>query len=84
VLPVERWHVLDSADGPRAILIERRAGPVPAEFESVRHAVLQDWRDRRMQELRTEAVRELAGKYTIRISEPDRRLAASASRGALQ
>jgi hypothetical protein len=30
--------------------------------------VLQDWRDRRMQEMRTDAVRALGERYTLRVA----------------
>ena len=69
-LPIDRWHVMTSDDGPRAVRIEKRTDTVPAEFSDVREAVLMDWRDRHMQELRTAAVGELARKYTIRIDGP--------------
>jgi len=64
-MPMQTWRVARSSEGLRVVMIESRREMVPAEFETVRLAVLQDWRDRRMQELRTEAVRELAQQYRI-------------------
>lgn len=81
-LPTDRWHVLASSDGPRAIRIEKRSETVPAEFAAVREAVMQDWRDRRMQELRTAAVSELARKLTIVIDESQPQILAGAVSGA--
>lgn len=75
-LELDTWHLLDSDEGQRVIMIEERRPLVPAVFADIRAEVLQDWRDLRMQELRTEAVRELANNYTIRLPEPDRRTAA--------
>lgn len=68
-MPLQTWQVARSREGLRVVMIESRRDMVPAQFEAVRVAVLQDWRDRRMQELRTEAVRELAQQY--RIVKPD-------------
>lgn len=71
-LPLQRWQVVDSNDGPRAVLVEARAEGTPADFEAIRERVAQDWRDQRMAELRTEAVRSLAVKYTLRVASQDR------------
>ncbi len=66
--PLQRWVALDSQDGPRAILVEARADGHPAAFEALREKVLLDWRDQRMAELRTDAVRKLGDKYTLRVA----------------
>jgi hypothetical protein len=67
-LPTGQWHALASKEGPRAIRVEARSAGAPARFEALRETVLQDWREQRMAELRTEAVRSLARKYTLRVS----------------
>lgn len=67
-LPMNRWVALESQDGPRAVLVEKRADGQPAAFEPLREKVLLDWRDQRMAELRTQAVRKLADKYTLRVA----------------
>ncbi len=67
-LPLNRWQVLDSRDGPRAILIEARRPGAPAVLAAMRDRVLQDWRDQRMAELRSGAVRALAQKYTLQVA----------------
>lgn len=70
-LPLNTWQVLDSRDGPRAVLIESRSPGAPAELATMRDRVLQDWKDQRMAELRTEAVRALGQKYTLRVAAQD-------------
>jgi hypothetical protein len=67
-VPTDSWQVLESTDGPRAIRVEARRPPVPATFAAVREQVLLDWRDQRMQELRTDAVRALSSKYRLRVA----------------
>jgi hypothetical protein len=67
-LPPERWHVVDSREGPRAILVEARTAGAPADFEGLRERIVQDWRDQRMAELRTDAVRALADKYRLELA----------------
>lgn len=64
-LPVGEWHALPSKEGARAVRVEGRTAGRAADFESLRTQVLQDWKDRTMQELRTGGVRELAKKYTV-------------------
>jgi hypothetical protein len=72
-LPPERWHVVDSREGPRAILVESRSAGEPADFEQLRERVAQDWRDQRMAELRTAAVRALADKYRLEVASESSR-----------
>ncbi|GAA4408323.1 peptidyl-prolyl cis-trans isomerase [Quisquiliibacterium transsilvanicum] len=67
-LEIGKWHALGSKDGPRAIRVDGRTPGTPARFEDLREAVLQDWRDRRMQEMRTDAVRALGERYTLRVA----------------
>lgn len=67
--PTGRWQALQSQDGPRAVRVEARTPGQAADFEAVRTRVLQDWKDRTMQELRTQGVRELGKKYTLSTAE---------------
>lgn len=67
-LPLARWHAVDTDAGPRAIYIEQRQPGAEADFATVREAVLADWRDQRMAELRTDAVRALGDRYTLRVA----------------
>lgn len=66
-LPMNTWQALDSQSGPRAIRVVGRSEAKPAEFDVVRDKVRADWRDHRLAELRTQAVRALADKYTLRV-----------------
>jgi hypothetical protein len=72
-LPPERWHVLDSREGPRAIYVEGRSPGVAADFDAIRDRVELDWRDQRMAELRTEAVRALAARYRLEVASESSR-----------
>lgn len=68
-LPLREWHVLPSTDGQRIVRLESRVAGENVSFEEARPRVLQDWRDAKAQELRTSAVRELAKKYRVQLSE---------------
>ena len=63
--PRDQWYVLDSHDGPRLVQLKGVTPPRPADFESLRGVVLQDWTDITMAEQRTAVVRSLAKKYKI-------------------
>jgi hypothetical protein len=65
--PVGEWHAQSTRDGWRAMRLDAITPPKPASFESLRGVVLQDWTDATMAQLRTDAVRELSKKYTIRV-----------------
>lgn len=65
--PLARWQALPSSEGWRAVRVDAIASPKPAEFESLRNVVRQDWTDAVLAEQRTAAVRALAKKYTIKI-----------------
>lgn len=66
--PLDTWLAVDGLDAPRAIRIESRSAGRPADLAQIRERVAQDWRDQRMAELRTDAVRALADKYTLRVA----------------
>lgn len=65
-LPAGEWRALRSKDGWRAMRIEAATPARPASYEALRGVLQQDWTDARMAELRTHAVRALAGKYRVR------------------
>lgn len=65
-LPAGEWRALRSKDGWRAMRVEATSPGRPASYEALRGVLRQDWTDARMAELRTQAVRALAGKYTLR------------------
>lgn len=71
-LPLNQWIALDSTEGPRAIRIESRIDGRAVTLDEVREKVVLDWRDAKMAELRTEVVRKLADKYTLRVAEAKR------------
>lgn len=60
------WHALPTKNGWRAIRLDARTPAKPADFETLRGVILQDWTDATMAELRTAAVRALADKYQIK------------------
>jgi hypothetical protein len=64
--PLGEWEPLRHRDGWRVIRVGGRLPAQAADFDALRGVVLQDWTDATMAELRTEAVRALAKKYTIR------------------
>ena len=60
------WRALNTREGWRAIRLESLTAAKPAAFETLRNVVMQDWTDFAMAEQRTQAVRALAKKYTVR------------------
>lgn len=62
----DEWVALQAKDGWHAIRVTAMTPGKIADYETVRNVVLQDWTDQVMAELRTEAVRSQARKYTIR------------------
>ena len=66
--PAGEWRVLQSRDGPRVMRLKSMTAPKPAVFEDLSGVVLQDWTDAVMSEQRSEAVRALARKYTVKVS----------------
>jgi len=65
-LPGE-WRAIRTRDGWRAMRLEARSPARPATFEALRGVVLHDWVDASMSEKRTQAVRALANKYTVKV-----------------
>lgn len=66
--PAGEWRVLPSREGPRVMRLKSMTAPKPAVFDDLSGVVLQDWTDAVMSEQRSEAVRALARKYTVRVS----------------
>lgn len=64
--PLGEWEPVRHRDGWRVIRVGGQLPAQAADFDAIRGVVLQDWTDATMAELRTEAVRALAKKYTIR------------------
>lgn len=63
----DEWTALQAKSGWHAIRLTAVTAARPADYEVLRGIVLQDWTDQRMAELRTEAVRGQARKYTIKM-----------------
>jgi hypothetical protein len=68
-LPVGEWHALPQRDGWRVVRLEALAAGRPADFESLRGVVLQDWTDAVMADQRAAAVKAMAQKYSIRVEQ---------------
>ena len=64
---VGEWRAWQTRGGWRAMRLDGRSAPRPADFASLRGVVLHDWVDATMAEQRTAAVRALAKKYTVRV-----------------
>ncbi len=67
--PTGQWRALPTKDGWRVMRLEAITPPQPADFDAVREAAHQDWVDATMAQLRTDAVRAMAKKYTVKIEE---------------
>jgi PPIC-type PPIASE domain len=66
-LPPGRWAALPQRDGWRVVRVQAVHAAQPASFDDLRGVVLQDWKDTVMSEQRSAAVKEMAGKYTVRV-----------------
>jgi hypothetical protein len=67
--PAGQWRALSTKDGWRVMRLEAITPPQPADFDAVREAAHQDWVDATMAQMRTDAVRAMAKKYTVKIEE---------------
>lgn len=65
--PVGQWTAMPTRNGWRVMRLQAMSPAKPADFETLRGVVLQDWTDQTMAEQRTAAVRALAQKYTIKL-----------------
>jgi hypothetical protein len=72
-LPMNTWAVLEGSGGPRVVSVEARKSGRAVGMEEVRERVQTDWQNQRMAQMRTEAVRKLADKYTLRVAAEQRR-----------
>ena len=67
--PVGEWRALPSHDGLRVMRLESIRPAQPADYENLRGVVLQDWTAATMAEQRSDAVRVLAKKYTVKVED---------------
>ncbi|HUQ10346.1 MAG TPA: peptidylprolyl isomerase [Steroidobacteraceae bacterium] len=65
--PPGEWRALPGKDGMRVMRLKSTSPPKPAQFEELGGIVYQDWTDSVMSEQRSEAVRALAKKYTVKL-----------------
>ena len=64
------WQALPSKEGLRVMRLKSTKPAKPASFEELSGIVYQDWTDEVMAEQRSEAVKTLARKYTVKVTEP--------------
>jgi hypothetical protein len=64
------WHPLPSKEGLRVMRLKATTPAKPASFEELGGIVYQDWTDEVMAEQRSEAVKVLARKYAVKVTEP--------------
>lgn len=67
-----QWQVLPGADGPFVIRLDAIAPGKQVPFEAVQARVYQGWKDASMQQVRTDALRQLGRKYSVRQAEADK------------
>lgn len=67
--PPGEWRALPSREGLRVMRLKATTPAKPASFDELGGVVLQDWTDAIMAEQRSAAVRALARKYTVRVTE---------------
>jgi len=63
--PAGVWQAVKTHDGWHAMRLDAITPPRAAQFDVLRGVVLQDWTDATAAELRTQAVRTMAKKYTV-------------------
>ena len=67
-VPLKQWQAMQTAQGVRAMMVEVRHAGQAVRYEEVSDTVRKDWFDQRMAELRTDAVRALTQKYSLRVA----------------
>ncbi len=65
-MPIGQWQALESREGLRVIRLEAKKAGEAVDYTSVQTKVYMDWKDDILQQQRTDAVRELGKKYTIK------------------
>lgn len=65
--PHGEWRAVSTRDGPRVMRLDALVAARPASFEALRNAVLADWTDATMAQLRTDAVRSRGKKYSVKV-----------------
>ena len=67
----DQWRVFHATDGMHVMRLKSMTQPRPASFDTLKGVVLHDWTDATMAELRSNAVKALAAKYTIQAVRPE-------------
>jgi len=67
--PKQEWQFLKARDGWHAMRLVAITQPKPADYEVLRNAVLQDWKDAVASEQRSAAVRALTKKYKVKYED---------------
>jgi hypothetical protein len=67
--PLNEWRAFHTRDGWHAMRLSALIPAKPADYETLRTAVLQDWRDATASEQRSAAVRALTKKYRVRYDD---------------
>jgi hypothetical protein len=75
--PKNEWRILESTTGPHAVRVDSVTPAVPADFEKVGGAVLQDWIDATMAAQREAAVLAMEKRYTVKVTGGDSTVAPS-------
>jgi len=65
--PINEWRAYSTREGWRAIKLDVITQPKPADFNSLRGVVLQDWTDATLAEQRSAAVKLLTKKYKVKL-----------------
>lgn len=68
--PLAQWRAFSTKDGWRAMRLNASLPAKPAAYDVMRNVVLADWTDETMARQRTDAVRALAKKYTLKVEAP--------------
>jgi hypothetical protein len=69
-LPAGEWRALRQGEIWRVVRLDGGSAPKPADFDSLRGVVLQDWTDAVMAEQRATAVKAMALKYRVVTEAP--------------
>lgn len=65
-LPGE-WRVIQAKERPRLVRLDTMTPATQADFAVLRNTIMQDWVDATMAQMRTDAVRALEKKYTVKV-----------------
>jgi hypothetical protein len=64
------WRAIETKDGWRAMRLQQITPAQPADFDTLRGVVFQDWTDATLAEQRSAAVHAMAKRYTVKYAVP--------------